>query len=262
MSEQFDVLAKAFAESTRSNPIHVPWKRETLQYSAEDAIAFIKRGDDSAPSFSDAMFYEEQAKFSATRARLEEWVEDMSESGAFAELIDEAAADVNDSDDMDSIAFRISRPLIARYFDDVHFDENQFHKAVGDGILTYGAGLANIGASSLAREDVNTEHAEELLNRAQNRVKIEPERLAQLMNNTSGGTYSLWCTVSITQRALLDAFNGNKTITLASPTIYVGNIVEADCVKFQSSGALTLKFDELNPYFPAMNEYEANEVEQ
>ena len=262
MSEQFDVLAKEFAESTRSEPIRVPWKRGTLQYSAEDAIAFIKRGDDSAPSFSDAMFYEEQAKFSAMRARLEEWVEDMSESGEFAELIDEAAADVNDSDDMDSIAFRISRPLIARYFDDTRFDEGQFYKATGDGILTFGAGLANIVASSLAREDVNTEHAEELLNRAQNRVKIEPERLAQLMNKVGSSTHSLWCVVSITQRALLDAFNGNKTVTLASPTIYVGNAVEADYVKFQSSGELTLKLDELNPYFPAVDEYEANEVEQ
>lgn len=261
MSDQFDALAKAFVESTRSNPIHVPWTRGTLQYSAEDAIAFIKRGDDSAPGFSDAMFYEEQEKFSAMRAQLEEWVEVMSESGELSELINEVAAGISDSDDMDSIAFRISRPLVARYFDDVRFDERQFYKATGDGILTFGTLLANIGPNILTREDASTEQAEELLNRAQNRVKIAPERLAQLMNNTGGGTYSLWRTVSITQRMLLDAFNGNKTITLASPTIYVGNIVEADYVKFQSSGALTLKFDELNPYFPAVCEYDANEVE-
>ena len=63
------------------------------------------------------------------------------------------------------------------------------------------------------------------------------------------------------QRALLDAFHGSKTIDVSSPTIYVGNYSIGAYFDFKMSGSLKVRLDDMSPYFPYLNEYEASEVE-
>lgn len=257
-SELVDLLAKKFVDATQKLPVYVDWGFEALEYNADDAHAFLKNGDESAPTLSDAFFDEGQEQDKALDYAAEYWLQATSENDEIFEIINEAG--VGDFDE-EALASEIAERVREAYFADVCFDESEFFKSVGDGILTYGVLLTAGDPDYIYTTEPELEDAEELLGLANVNIGVSPEMLLQAMHEVPDDFYYLWCVVSMSQRALLDAFHGSKTIDISSPTIYVGNYGMGAYFDFKMSGTLKVKLDDMSPYFQYLNEYIADEID-
>lgn len=182
-------------------------------------------------------------------------------NGEIFEIIDEIERDTYDFDE-ESLAHEVVERVRENYFDDVRFDESEFFESVENGILTYGALLTAGDPDYIYATAPEIEDAEELLGLTNGRVNVSPEKLLGAMQEVPDDFYSLWCVVSMPQRVLLDAFHGSKTIDVSSPTIYIGNFMMGAYYDFKMHGTLTLKLDEMSPYFAYLSEYYADEIEQ
>lgn len=258
-SELIDLLAKKFVDSTQNRPVYIGWGVGALDYSADDADSFLRHGDYSAPTLEGALIEEGHMQEVALGDACLEWLQEASDDEDVVALINESGVDVDL--DRESLACGIAERVREDYFEDVNFDEREFFKSAEDGILTYGVLLTPGDPGYVHVGEPELEDAEELLELANGSVGVSSEELLQAMREVPDDFYSLWCVVSMPQRALLDAFHGSKTIDVSSPTIYVGNYGMGAYFDFKMSGSLKVRLDDLFPYFPYLNEYEASEVE-
>lgn len=259
-TEHIDLLARKFVGATQNRPVYVEWGTEPIHYTADDAAAFLQHGDESAPTLEDALFDKEQTKGLMLGATILDWFQDEANNGEIFEIIDEIEHDTYDFDE-ESLAYEVAGQVKKEYFYDVRFDESEFFKSVENGILTYGALLTAGDPDYIYTTASEIEDAEELLGLTNGRVNVSPEKLLGAMQEVPDDFYSLWCVVSMPQRVLLDAFHGSKTIDVSSPTIYIGNFGTGAYYDFKMNGTLTLKLDEMSPYFAYLNEYYADEIE-
>lgn len=259
-TEHIDLLARKFVDATQNRPVYVYWGTDELEYTADDAEAFLKNGDESAPTLADAFFDEEQTKDLALDSAVQDWLQGVSRNEDILAIIDEAEIDTDDIDE-ESLAREIAQHIREEYFDDVRFDESEFFKSAENGILTYGVLLTAGDPDHIYAAAPEIENAERLLVLTNGRVNVSPEKLLGAMKEVPDNFYSLWCVVSMPQRVLLDAFHGSKTIDVSSPTIYIGNFMMGAYYDFKIHGTLTLKLDEMSPYFAYLSEYYADEIE-
>lgn len=258
-TERIDLLARKFVDATQNHPVYVYWGQDALEYTADDAEAFLTRGDESAPTLEDALFDEGRNQELSLDKAVLYWIREASKNEGVLEVINEV---VTDGDfDEESLAYEVAERVREEYFEDVRFDESEFFKSVEDGILTYGALLTAGDPDYIYATAPELEDAEELLGLTNGRVNVSPEKLLGAMQEVPDDFYSLWCVVSMPQRVLLDAFHGSKTIDVSSPTIYIGNFMMGAYYDFKIHGALTLKLDEMSPYFAYLDEYYADEIE-
>ena len=257
-SELIDLLAKKFVDTTQNRPVYVEWGAGAIEYNADDANAFLRNGDESAPTLSDALFDEGQSQDMALDYATRYWLQDASENDEIFEILNEAGVDGFDEE---TLANEVAERVREAYFDDVRFDESEFFKSVEDGILTYGVLLTAGDPDYVLASEPELEDAEKLLELANVNIGVSPENLLQAMQETSGEFYSLWCVVSMPKHVLLDAFHGSKTVDVSSPTIYVGNYGTGAYSDFEMSGTLKVKLDDMSPYFMYLDEYFANEID-